>query len=152
MTQMHKNGYAIVPNFLSDIYCHNLIGMYGNAEGYRKKVVMERYRFGVGEYKYFNYPLPDIIQAMREHLYPQLVPIANLWMQMLRLNKSFPDSFKKLQTECHSNNQLKPTPLLLKYGIGGFNTLHQDLYGEVYFPLQAVFMLNQPNIDYTGGE
>ena len=151
-TQMHKNGYAIVPDFLSDLNCDNLIGMYSNSEGYRKTVLMERYRFGVGEYKYFNYPLPDIIQVIRENLYPLLVPIANLWMQMLRINKSFPESFEKLQAECHSNNQLKPTPLLLKYGVGGFNTLHQDLYGEVYFPLQAVFMLNEPNIDYTGGE
>jgi len=152
ITQIHKNGYAIVPDFLSDRHCDNLIAMYNNTKGYRKKIIMERYRFGFGEYKYFNYPLPDIVQALRENLYPQLVPIANCWMQMLRINQSFPESFEKLQEECHSNNQLKPTPLLLKYGIGGFNTLHQDLYGEVYFPLQAVFMLNQPNIDYTGGE
>jgi len=150
--KMHKNGYAIVPDFLSDEYCEHLIDMYDNAKGYRKKVVMERYRFGLGEYKYFDYPLPHIVQALRENLYPPLVSIANSWMQMLRINHLFPESFEKLQAEYHSNQQLKPTPLLLKYGIGGFNTLHQDLYGEVYFPLQAVFMLNEPNINYTGGE
>ena len=152
VAKMHKNGYAIVPDFLSDKHCENLIGVYDNTQGYRKKVIMERYRFGFGEYKYFDYPLPDIVQALRENLYPPLASIANSWMQMLRINQSFPKSFEKLQAECHSNNQLKPTPLLLKYGIGGFNTLHQDLYGEVYFPLQTVFMLNEPNIDYTGGE
>ncbi len=141
-TRLHKNGYAIIPSFLSKMHCENLITMYDHTEKYRKKVVMERYRFGLGEYKYFDYPLPDIIQEVRENIYPMLVPIANEWMQMLRLEKSFPESFEKLQAECHSNNQLKPTPLLLKYGIGGFNTLHQDLYGEIYFPLQAVFMLN----------
>lgn len=150
--KMHKNGYAIVPAFLSDKHCEYLINIYDNTKGYRKKVVMERYRFGLGQYKYFDYPLPDIVQALRENLYPPLVSIANSWMQMLRINQLFPESFEKLQAACHSNQQLKPTPLLLKYGIGGFNTLHQDLYGEVYFPLQAVFMLNEPNIDYTGGE
>lgn len=150
--QMHKNGYAIVPGILTDRHCSNLIGGYNNAEGYRKKVIMERYRFGLGEYKYFDYPLPDIVQLVREMLYPQLRPIANLWMQMLKINTTFPDTLEKLQAQCRANNQLKPTPLLLKYGVGGFNTLHQDLYGDVYFPLQVVFMLNDPKHDYTGGE
>lgn len=150
--RIHKHGYAIVPDFLSDNHCGSLIGLYHNTEGYRKKVVMERYRFGLGEYKYFDYPLPDIVQTIRENLYPPLVPIAKQWMQMLSIDKSFPESLEKLQKECHSNNQLKSTPLLLKYGVGGFNTLHQDLYGDIYFPLQAVFMLNEPNVDYTGGE
>ncbi len=151
-TKMHKNGYVVVPSFLSEMQCENLISMYDHAEIYRKKVIMERYRFGLGEYKYFDYPLPDIVQGIRENIYPKLVPIVNLWMQMLGINKAFPNVFEKLQAECHLNKQLKPTPLLLKYGVGGFNTLHQDLYGEVYFPLQVVFMLNEPNVDYRGGE
>ena len=113
---------------------------------------MERHRFGLGEYKYFDYPLPDIIQTIRENIYPQLVPIANQWMEMLKIDKQFPDTFQELQAECHSNQQSKPTALLLKYGKGGFNTLHQDLYGEVYFPIQTAFLLNEPDIDFTGGE
>lgn len=150
--EMHENGYVVVPEFLSVEQCQSLIDQYDNPSGYRKTVVMERYRFGLGEYKYFDYPLPDIIQNIRENLYPKLAPIANLWMKVLKISKRFPDEFKELQADCHSNGQLKPTPLILKYGKGGFNTLHQDLYGEVYFPLQTVFMLNEPDVDFEGGE
>ena len=150
--EMHEKGYVIVPKFLSVEQCQSLIEQYDNRDGYRKTVVMERYRFGLGEYKYFDYPLPDIIQSVRENLYPKLAPIANLWMKLLKISKRFPDEFQALQADCHSNGQLKPTPLILKYGKGGFNTLHQDLYGEVYFPLQTVFMLNEPDVDFEGGE
>jgi len=150
--EMHEKGYVIVPKFLSVEQCQSLIEQYDNRDGYRKTVVMERYRFGLGEYKYFDYPLPDIIQSVRENLYPKLAPIANLWMKVLKISKRFPDEFQDLQADCHSNGQLKPTPLILKYGKGGFNTLHQDLYGEVYFPMQTVFMLNDPGVDFEGGE
>ncbi|MFK5979631.1 MAG: 2OG-Fe(II) oxygenase [Rhizobiaceae bacterium] len=150
--EMHENGYVIVPEFLSPEQCQELISKYDSPDGYRKTVVMERYRFGLGEYKYFDYPLPNIIQTVRENLYPKLAPIANLWMKVLKIGKRFPDKFQDLQAECHANGQLKPTPLILKYGKGGFNTLHQDLYGDVYFPLQTVFMLNEPDADFTGGE
>lgn len=150
--QLHKNGWVIVPGILLETHCLNLVDLYNNSNIYRKTVNMERYRFGIGEYKYFQYPLPDIVQLIRENLYPYLVPIANLWMKLLGLNKSFPMTLQQLQMECGSYNQVKPTPLILKYVAGGFNTLHQDLYGEVYFPLQAIFMLNQQNMDYTGGE
>lgn len=149
---MHEEGYVVVPKFLSVEQCQSLIEQYDNRDGYRKTVVMERYRFGLGEYKYFDYPLPDIIQSVRENLYPKLAPIANLWMKVLKISKRFPDEFQDLQADCHSNGQLKPTPLILKYGKGGFNTLHQDLYGEVYFPMQTVFMLNDPGVDFEGGE
>lgn len=94
---------------------------------------MERYRFGLGEYKYFDYPLPKIIQTLRETIYPKLSPIANLWMKVLNIDKIFPEIFEELQSLCHQNNQLKPTPLILKYEKGGFNTLHQDLYGDKPF-------------------
>ena len=151
-SDMHQKGYAVVPGFLSEAQCNDLIGQYDNPTAYRKTVVMERYRFGAGEYKYFDYPLPDIIQRIRETLYPKLAPIANEWMQMLNIDKRFPDDFKNLQAECHASGQLKPTALILKYGKGGFNTLHQDLYGEVYFPIQSVFVLNSPNVDFEGGE
>ncbi len=144
-------GYGIIPGFMSEEQCDQFIAKY-NEEIYRKTVVMERYRFGLGEYKYFDYPLPDIVQQIREEVYPELSPVANSWMKDLRIDKVFPDRFESLQSECHRHNQLKPTPLILKYGKGGFNTLHQDLYGDVYFPLQCVVMLSEPGEDFTGGE
>ncbi len=149
---MNEKGYAIIPKILSDLQCNELIQEYNNENLYRKTVVMERYRFGLGEYKYFDYPLPKIIQTLREKIYPKLSPIANLWMKVLNINKIFPETFEELQSLCHQNNQLKPTPLILKYGKGGFNTLHQDLYGDVYFPMQTVLFLNEPDKDFTGGE
>ncbi len=149
---IHKKGYAVVPNLLSDTLCQELIDLYENNKGYRKTVVMERYRFGLGEYKYFDYPLPKIVQTLREQIYPKLASIANLWMKALRIDKQFPIVFSELQQQCHDNNQLKPTALILKYGKGGYNTLHQDLYGDIYFPLQIVLFLNEQNVDYKGGE
>ena len=150
--QMNEKGYAIFPELLSNEQCEELIQNYDNTNLYRKTVVMERYRFGSGEYKYFNYPLPDLIQTIRENVYPHLAPIANGWMKVLNIDKQFPNTFLKLQSLCHTNNQTKPTVLILKYGKGGYNTLHQDLYGEIFFPMQAVLFLNQPDKDFTGGE
>lgn len=149
---MHGKGFAIVPSFLSEAQCQNLIDQFDNVEGYRKTVVMERYRYGLGAYKYWDYPLPDLVQNLRKQLYPRLVPIANLWMEVLRVDQRFPAEFHELQAQCCAAGQAKPTPLILKYGKGGFNTLHQDLYGNVYFPLQVAFFLSQPGKDYTGGE
>lgn len=149
---MNEKGYAIIPKTLSEEQCNELIQEYNNENLYRKTVIMERYRFGLGEYKYFDYPLPKIIQTLRETIYPELSAIANLWMKVLNIDKIFPNTFEELQSLCHQNNQLKPTPLILKYGKGGFNTLHQDLYGEVYFPIQTVLFLNEPDEDFTGGE
>lgn len=149
---LHNKGYAQIPAFFPLSYCQQLIESYNNANGYRKTVVMERYRFGLGEYKYYDYPLPDNIQALREYIYPYLAPVANHWMKLLNMDKRFPLNFEALNAECHANDQLKPTALILKYGKGGFNTLHQDLYGDVYFPLQAAIFLNKPDTDYSGGE
>ena len=113
---------------------------------------MERHRFGLGEYKYFSYPLPEVIASVRQEIYPYLSAIANTWMKALNINVLFPKQLEQLHEQCRTNNQIKPTVLILKYGKGGFNTLHQDLYGDIYFPLQAVVMLTQPETDYTGGE
>jgi hypothetical protein len=151
-SSMHDKGYAVIPGFLSVDQCQRLIGCYTLNEGYRKKVVMERYRFGCGEYKYWQYPLPNIVQNIREHLYPHLAPIANQWMQVLKLDKQFPSTLEGLIKQCHATGQLKPTALILKYLKGGFNTLHQDLYGEVYFPIQAACFLSRLGEDYEGGE
>ena len=149
---MHDKGFAIIPKILSDADCEDLKSNYTNSQWYRKTIVMERYRFGLGEYKYFNYPLPPIIQTIRETVYPRLAPIANAWMQVLNINEGFPTSHIEMQQLCWLKNQKKPTVLILRYTKGGHNTLHQDLYGEVYFPLQIVLMLSDPERDYTGGE
>lgn len=149
---MNDKGYAVLPNMITAAECDALIGGYNNAPAYRKTVVMERYRYGLGKYKYFNYPLPAIIQAIRENIYGYLAPIANGWMDALKMNRQFPGTFGELQTLCHANGQTKPTVLILKYGESGHNTLHQDLYGDIFFPIQAVLFLNEPGVDYTGGE
>jgi uncharacterized protein len=152
MEDMNDKGYALIPHLITSSHCQKLINNYNDPNIYRKTVIMERYRFGLGEYKYFRYPLPDLIQTIRENVYPKLAPIANLWMKVLNIDTEFPESLRELQLHCHENNQLKPTPLLLKYGKGGYNTLHQDLYGDVFFPIQAVLFLNEPELDYAGGE
>jgi uncharacterized protein len=150
--RLNDNGYALVSNVLSDIECNSLVYQYDNKELYRKTINMERYRFGQGEYKYFNYPLPGIIQQVRQRIYPYLAPVANNWMKVLNIDKHFPANLDELLEQCHANQQTRPTPLILKYSKGGYNTLHQDLYGEIYFPMQLVLFLNEPDADYEGGE
>lgn len=150
--ELHDQGHTTLKNMLTKKECDQLIQAYQADHTYRKTITMERYRFGLGEYKYFQYPLPDLITEIRESIYPFLAPIANQWMQVLHLDKSFPISHEELKNTCHENGQTKPTVLILKYGPGGFNTLHQDLYGEIYFPMQLVLFLNEPGKDYTGGE
>jgi len=149
---MHAKGYAQVPGLLSANECDSLIANYDEPKFYRKTITMERFRFGLGEYKYFNYPLPEILQTIRETVFPRLAPVANQWMEWLGMSQRFPNSSAELQALCHKNGQTKPTVLILKYGEGGHNTLHQDLYGEIFFPMQLVLFLNEPERDYTGGE
>ncbi len=149
---LHSKGYALIPGVLDNEECRQLISDYSCEDLYRKTVVMERYRFGLGEYRYFAYPLPALIQQLREHLYPVLAPVANLWMRVLGIDQHFPETHEALLERCRNNGQLLPTALILKYGKGGFNTLHQDLYGDVYFPMQVVLFLNEPGTEYTGGE
>lgn len=150
--QMHKDGYAMIPGLLTASQCEELRSQYHRNDAYRKTVVMERYRFGLGEYKYFNYPLPDIIEQIRTGIYTHLAPIANNWFNVLNLGKRFPLSHAELLRQCHDQGQRQATVLMLKYGEGGFNTLHQDLYGEIYFPMQMVIMLSESGKDFSGGE
>ncbi len=149
---LHTKGYGLLPGMITDAECEALKLNYNNPAAYRKTVVMERYRYGLGEYKYFNYPLPSLIQSIRKNTYSYLAPVANKWMSVLKINTQFPETFEELQKLCHDNNQTKPTVLILKYGKGGHNTMHQDLYGDIFFPIQAVLFLNEPGKDYTGGE
>ncbi|WP_110055798.1 2OG-Fe(II) oxygenase [Chitinophaga sp. S165] len=149
---MHEQGYAIVREVLTHKECNELIASYDADSTYRKTISMERYRFGAGEYKYFQYPLPDLITQIRETVYSHLAPIANKWMEVLQIEQKFPATHEALKLHCRERGQDKPTILILKYGRGGFNTLHQDLYGDVWFPMQAVLFLNEPGEDYTGGE
>lgn len=150
--EMHEKGFAIMPKLLTSDQCTELINDYNKPNAYRKTVVMERYRFGLGEYKYFDYPLSNLIQSIRESIYPKLAPIANAWMKVLNIDTVFPNTHQQLLEQCNANNQKKATVLILKYGKGGHNTLHQDLYGDVYFPIQIVLFLNEPDQDFTGGE
>ena len=149
---LNAKGFATIEDLVDNKQCDELIASWGKTELYRKKVVMERHRFGMGEYQYFNYPLPRIIQQLREEIYPYLVAIANRWMQILRTDVQYPDSHESLLQQCHDKGQKQATPLILKYEKGGYNTLHQDLYGEVSFPLQLVLFLSEYERDYQGGE
>lgn len=149
--QLFTQGYTVISGLLSDEECESIISDYG-APGFRKVVNMARHRFGLGEYKYFQYPLPEIIQTIRDGFYPRLANVANAWNRGLNIDHVFPASHDALLKECRVAGQLLPTPLILKYGPGGYNTLHQDLYGEVYFPMQAVFLLSNPDSDFSGGE
>jgi hypothetical protein len=149
---LDAKGYAQVKQVLTADECEMLKGGYPDGSLYRKTVVMERHNYGRGEYKYFAYPLPDLIQQLRESVYPHLAPVANNWMQQLGKEHVFPESHSELITLCHQHEQVKPTALILKYEQGGYNAMHQDLYGEVFFPMQLVFILDEPGEDYEGGE
>lgn len=149
---LDSKGYATIPHVLSADECYHLSGLYDDHYLFRNIINMKRYRFGEGEYKYFSYPLPPTIQALREILYSPLAAIANEWMRKLDTDVEYPQSHHDLIKICEQNSQTRPTPLILRYESGGFNTLHQDLYGEVYFPFQVVFVLSQEGRDHEGGE
>ena len=149
---LERQGFAYLPAILSAQQCDNIRRLYNEEKLFRSTINMERYRFGSGEYKYFSYPLPDLIQSMRSELYPLLAPAANDWMEKLKLDVRYPDDHAAFLAWCHDNGQRRPTPLILRYESGGYNTLHQDLYGDVYFPFQVVFMLTNPGKDFDGGD
>jgi len=147
-----ERGYAKTPSLLTKDECVELIGLYADASRFRSRVDMARHRFGLGEYKYFANPLPPLVQALRTYAYPSLAAIANRWMKALRLSERFPAELSELLARCREHGQTKPTPLLLRYEAEGYNCLHQDLYGEVVFPLQLACFLSRRERDYTGGE
>ena len=151
-TELDAHGHAVVPGLLAAPECRALAELYDREELFRSRIVMESHGFGRGEYKYFAYPLPSRVGSLREVLYPQLVPIANGWHERLGIAARFPDAHADFLARCHAAGQPRPTPLLLRYGEGDYNCLHQDLYGEHVFPLQIAVLLSDPERDFTGGE
>ena len=145
-SELDEQGFAKLPAILTKEECEFFMEMYGEEESYRTTINMTRYRFGNGEYKYFSYPLPDILQHLRESFYVELAKTANRWLSYLKKTEQYPEQLQDFLNTCEEFNQTRPTPLLLKYETGGFNCLHQDLYGDL------VFVLNQREKDFSGGE
>jgi hypothetical protein len=149
---LDTRGWAILPRLLQSGDCRDAVAWYPADEMFRSHVHMARHGFGRGEYKYFRYPLPNLIQSLRTQLYPSLARIANSWRERLGLQALFPHDHAQYLEICHAAGQTNPTPLLLQYGPGDFNCLHQDLYGEHVFPLQTAILLSRPGADFSGGE
>jgi len=150
--QLDGYGWAMLPTLLTTDECERIAGLYDDDRRFRSHVVMARHGFGRGEYKYFAYPLPDIVAELRAALYPRLVAIANRWNESMGIGVRFPDRLEEFISRCHEAGQTRPTPLLLQYAAGDFNALHQDLYGEHLFPLQMTILLSEPAKDFVGGE
>ncbi len=150
--ELDDRGWALTGPLLRPETCAAIADLYPRDEGFRSRVVMARHGFGRGEYKYFSYPLPEVVQRLRQGLYGPLSAIANRWAEQLGEARRFPESLDAMLTRCRDAGQARPTPLLLTYGPGDYNCLHQDLYGEHVFPLQAAFLLDEPGRDFDGGE
>ncbi|WP_044889690.1 2OG-Fe(II) oxygenase [Myxococcus hansupus] len=151
-TELDARGCATVEGLVTSEECEALAALYAEDAVFRSRVVMARHGFGKGEYKYFEYPLPGVVAALREALYPQLAPIANRWNTAMGIDVRYPVEHAAYLERCHAAGQVRPTPLLLRYGADDYNCLHQDLYGEHVFPLQVAVLLSEPGRDFTGGE
>ncbi|HEY6388044.1 MAG TPA: 2OG-Fe(II) oxygenase [Candidatus Acidoferrum sp.] len=150
---LSARGYAVTSPLLAAKECAELIALYGDEKRFRSHILMERYRFGIGDYKYFDNPLPPVVASLRTAAYPHLAKIANRWADKLGERRAvYPLAHAEFLKICHKAGQNKPTPLMLHYGAGGYNCMHQDLYGKVSFPLQMVFLLGQEGRDWEGGE
>jgi hypothetical protein len=149
---LNAHGFAVLKGILGEAECRALAGHYPDDTHFRSHIIMARHGFGRGEYKYFAYPLPDVIGALRSALYPPLASIANGWNEAMGVDVRYPDDHGAFLKRCHDAGQTRPTPLLLQYGAGDYNCLHQDLYGEHAFPLQVAILLSEPGRDFTGGE
>lgn len=150
--ELNGNGCVVVGKLLSTKECRQIATMYPEEEHFRSHVHMARYGFGKGEYRYFKYPLPDLLDGLRTALYPPLANVANDWNKQLGIEQRYPSRHAQFLKVCHAHGQKRPTPLLLQYGPGDFNCLHQDLYGDLAFPLQLTILLSEPGRDFTGGE
>jgi uncharacterized protein len=149
---LDAQGAALLPRLITTDECNALASLYDDDGAFRSRVVMARHGFGQGEYRYFRYPLPPLIGALRRAVYPRLVPLANRWHEAMGLATRFPPRHEAFIQRCHAHGQTRPTPLLLRYGPGDFNCLHQDVYGDEVFPLQLVLLLSRPGSDFDGGE
>jgi uncharacterized protein len=153
LSQLDERGFAFLTDALPKKTCEAIAADYNDAEQFRSRIDMARYNFGRGEYKYFKYPLPPIVQQLRETMYPHLAPLANEWLDRLGGKEPrFPKQLSDFTRQCHRAGQKRPTPLMLKYGPGDYNCLHRDLYGDIFFPFQATFFLSRSGKDFTGGE
>jgi hypothetical protein len=152
LEDLGEHGNAVLPHILSSKECDTLVSLYPDDRHFRSRVVMERHSFGRGEYKYFRYPLPEIVSELRTALYSRLELVANRWNQVMGIDVRYPKEHADFIRRCHQAGQLRPTPLLLEYGPGDFNCLHQDLYGEHVFPIQVTILLSEPGRDFRGGE
>jgi hypothetical protein len=151
-SDLNEYGGAVLEQLLTPDECESVTAMYPDDAPFRSRVVMARHGFGRGEYKYFRYPLPKLVEDARTHLYPRLVPIANRWNEALRTEVRYPAKHAEFLERCHDAGQRRPTPLLLQYGEGDYNCLHQDLYGEHVFPIQVAVLLSEPGLDFRGGD
>jgi hypothetical protein len=151
-SSLDERGYATTAALLTTEQCRGLAALYDRDEAFRSRVVMQAHGFGRGEYRYLRYPLPGPVEALRQAIYPRLAPIANRWRECLREEGRFPPALGAFLKECHAAGQERPTPLILKYEAGDYNCLHQDLYGDLVFPLQLTVLLSAPEDDFTGGE
>ncbi len=150
--ELNAYGYAILPGMLSADECAAMAAQYAQPQLFRSRVVMSQHGFGSGEYQYFRYPLPSMVAALRNALYAPLAQIANRWHELMDLPDRFPAEHTDFLARCHAAGQQRPTPLLLQYAAGDYNCLHQDLYGDLVFPLQAAILLSEPAKDFDGGE
>jgi uncharacterized protein len=151
-SELDAHGCATIGRLLAPEECAALAQSYTSDEFFRSRIIMARHGFGRGEYKYFSYPLPEIVAALRSSLYPPLAALANRWNEAMGVEIAYPGDHAAYLRRCREAGQSKPTPLLLQYGVGDFNCLHQDIYGANVFPLQVAFLLSQPGVDFTGGE
>ena len=151
-TDLNERGCASMQRLLSDGECNALARLYDDDNKFRSRVVMSRHGYGRGEYQYFSYPLPALVEELRGALYSKLVTLANEWHASMKLESTFPSEHARFIELCHTAGQTRPTPLILRYGAGDYNCLHQDLYGEHVFPLQVAVLLSQPGRDFDGGE
>lgn len=149
---LRASGYGRLGLLLTGAECQDLRALYADSSRFRSRVEMERFRFGQGEYQYFAYPLPDLVARLRRALYARLAGLANEWMEALGLAAEYPADLDAFLDRCHRRGQKRPTPLLLRYRAGGYNCLHQDLYGEIAFPFQVIVCLSRPGDEFTGGE
>jgi hypothetical protein len=149
---LDEQGSALLQGVLSAEECKAVAALYPEESIFRSRVVMGRHGFGRGEYKYFSHPLPRLIEGLRTELYRRLAPVANRWNEAMGIEVRYPDRHADFVQRCHDAGQLRPTPLLLQYGPGDYNCLHQDLYGEHVFPIQVAILLSEPQSDFTGGE